>query len=99
MHRDVKPTNFANGSQDKRQIYMFDFGLARQILISVNGKQKLRDARTKVSFRGTVRYCSLNVHQYKEQGRHDDLWSWLVGHVMCLMFALVTYRLIQLVRY
>ncbi|KAK0405067.1 hypothetical protein QR680_017785 [Steinernema hermaphroditum] len=77
VHRDVKPTNFCVGAQHKNMIYIFDFGLARQIFIPENGKMNLREARSKVSFRGTVRYCSLNVHEYKEQGRHDDLWSML----------------------
>ncbi|KAI6229898.1 putative serine/threonine-protein kinase [Aphelenchoides fujianensis] len=79
VHRDVKPTNFACGAVNKHLVHMFDFGLARQILTSLDGKGRLREPRAKVSFRGTVRYCSLNVHNYKEQGRHDDLWSWLVG--------------------
>ncbi|KAI6194581.1 putative serine/threonine-protein kinase [Aphelenchoides besseyi] len=77
VHRDIKPTNFACGAVNRHVIYIFDFGLARQYLTSLDGKGKLRDPRTKVSFRGTVRYCSVNVHQYKEQGRHDDLWSLL----------------------
>ncbi|VDN04829.1 unnamed protein product [Thelazia callipaeda] len=77
VHRDIKPSNFAIGREDKiNTVFMFDFGLARQIMFpDKTGKLKLREPRKKVSFRGTVRYCSINVHRYKEQGRHDDLWS------------------------
>ncbi|VDK77445.1 unnamed protein product, partial [Litomosoides sigmodontis] len=77
VHRDIKPSNFAMGRDEKANtVFMFDFGLARQIMFpDKGGKLKLREARKKVAFRGTVRYCSLNVHLYKEQGRHDDLWS------------------------
>ncbi|VDN92130.1 unnamed protein product [Brugia pahangi] len=77
VHRDIKPSNFAMGRDEKANIvFMFDFGLARQIMFpDKDGKLKLREARKKVAFRGTVRYCSLNVHLYREQGRHDDLWS------------------------
>uniref|UniRef100_A0A0R3RUX0 Protein kinase domain-containing protein n=1 Tax=Elaeophora elaphi TaxID=1147741 RepID=A0A0R3RUX0_9BILA len=77
VHRDIKPSNFAMGRDEKANtVFMFDFGLARQIMFpGKDGKLKLREARKKVAFRGTVRYCSLNVHLYKEQGRHDDLWS------------------------
>uniref|UniRef100_A0A0M3I7N0 Protein kinase domain-containing protein n=1 Tax=Ascaris lumbricoides TaxID=6252 RepID=A0A0M3I7N0_ASCLU len=76
VHRDVKPTNFAMGHKDRDMLFIFDFGLARQIFFpDKRNRMKLREPRKKVSFRGTVRYCSVNVHQYKEQGRHDDLWS------------------------
>uniref|UniRef100_A0A0N4Z3M8 Protein kinase domain-containing protein n=1 Tax=Parastrongyloides trichosuri TaxID=131310 RepID=A0A0N4Z3M8_PARTI len=74
IHRDIKPANFAVGATKKDTIYIFDFGLARQIIyFEKDSKEKLRQPRKKVTFRGTVRYCSVNVHQYKEQGRHDDL--------------------------
>ncbi|KIH49370.1 hypothetical protein ANCDUO_20555, partial [Ancylostoma duodenale] len=36
----------------------------------------IKRKRSRVSFRGTLRYCSLAVHQRLEQGRVDDLWSW-----------------------
>ncbi|CAG9531032.1 unnamed protein product [Cercopithifilaria johnstoni] len=81
IHRDVKPLNFSLGStpSTKRILFLFDFGLSRQIFLPVQGtnEMKLREPRKKVTFRGTVRYCSLNVHQHKEQGRHDDLISLL----------------------
>lgn len=69
-------------------IYIFDFGLARQILLDEKGGHRaskgLRPPRSKVMFRGTVRYCSLNVHRAKEQGRHDDLYGVLFSLLECL---------------
>ncbi|GMT01302.1 hypothetical protein PENTCL1PPCAC_23476, partial [Pristionchus entomophagus] len=81
IHRDLKPTNLAIGNKLKHAVFLFDFGLARQIFTIKDGKSVLREARKKVSFRGTVRYCSINVHLAKEQGRHDDLWAILYSMI------------------
>lgn len=78
VHRDIKPSNFALGStkQTARIVFILDFGLARQFeLKTKDGRKMLREPRTDVPFRGTVRYCSIGVHRRLEQGRHDDLWS------------------------
>ncbi|KRY51862.1 putative serine/threonine-protein kinase [Trichinella britovi] len=74
LHRDVKPGNFAIGCNeaDKRMVYIFDFGLAKSYREKSGALKPLREH---CSFRGTVRYASPNVHQNKDQGRQDDLWS------------------------
>ena len=76
MHRDVKPGNFAVGLNNRSILYLLDFGLSRQYASydPVNKVLKLREPRRRASFRGTVAYCSINVHKHLEQGRHDDLW-------------------------
>ena len=38
---------------------------------------EFRKSRTYVGFRGTIRYVSLTVHERKDQGPVDDLWSLL----------------------
>ena len=74
LHRDIKPSNFAIGSSSatKRTCFMLDFGLARQYMTPTG---EIRPPRPVAGFRGTVRYASINAHQSKDLGRHDDLWS------------------------
>ncbi|XP_063724654.1 probable serine/threonine-protein kinase DDB_G0282963 isoform X3 [Symsagittifera roscoffensis] len=74
LHRDIKPSNFAMGGSptNKHKVFILDFGLARQYT-TANGQ--LRQPRSTAGFRGTVRYASMNAHNNKEMGRHDDLWS------------------------
>ncbi|CAD5232113.1 unnamed protein product [Bursaphelenchus xylophilus] len=78
VHRDVKPGNMVIGvsGYDTRIIFMIDYGMVRSFIMQgPDGKLTLRKARNKVLLRGTLRYCSLQVHERKEQGRVDDLWS------------------------
>ena len=53
-----------------KTIYLVDFGLSRKYK---EGKTLFR--RKTASFRGTLRYVSLNVHERKDQGPLDDLIS------------------------
>ncbi|KAJ3100901.1 Tau-tubulin kinase 2 [Phlyctochytrium planicorne] len=80
LHRDIKPGNFCMELMDpmkraqcgRPKCYLIDFGLSRRFL-TPNGA--VREPRTKVGFRGTARYASINAHLGLELGRVDDLWS------------------------
>ncbi|EJW77028.1 CK1/TTBKL protein kinase [Wuchereria bancrofti] len=81
VHRDVKPGNMVIGinGRDCRTIFMIDYGMVRSFALkdSNTGKFVLRKPRKRVLLRGTLRYCSPNVHRRMEQGRNDDLLSLL----------------------
>ncbi|CAI2348284.1 unnamed protein product [Caenorhabditis sp. 36 PRJEB53466] len=82
IHRDIKPGNCVTGmnGSDTKNVYLIDYGMVRMWTALKEGDGKLTFRRARGGdqlFRGTPRYCSLNVHHRKEQGRVDDLWSWL----------------------
>ena len=75
VHRDIKPSNFVKGlpgQPDQNELYLIDFGLAKQHLNEIG---QVQPARAQSDFRGTVPYASLASHFKKELGRKDDLWS------------------------
>ncbi|VUZ41799.1 unnamed protein product, partial [Hymenolepis diminuta] len=74
LHRDIKPSNFCLRREDPTEICLLDFGLVRPYTKPGTTNQ-IRPPRPTAGFRGTVRYASLNAHNYRELGRHDDLWS------------------------
>ncbi|MCP9265105.1 hypothetical protein DINM_020309 [Dirofilaria immitis] len=80
VHRDIKPANFVMGHESDveqfRCVHILDFGLARNYAFEMHkGHWIARRARRSAEFRGTMRYCSPSVHEKKEQGRKDDIWS------------------------
>ncbi|KAK6051094.1 hypothetical protein COOONC_11402 [Cooperia oncophora] len=73
---DIKPQNYAVGlAEQQNMVYMLDFGIARKYTVGDTKEVKL--PRAKVSFLGTVRFASRACHKNLEQGRKDDLESWI----------------------
>lgn len=73
LHRDIKPENFLF-DPTTRKFYIIDFGLSKRY-VDRSGKHMPREENK--SFRGTLRYCSLNMHLGVENTRRDDLESFL----------------------
>lgn len=63
-----------SGSDDCRRVIIIDFGLSRRHF-KKNGQVRTR--RPTARWVGSRRYMSPNTHLRKDQGRRDDLWSFL----------------------
>ena len=69
LHKLVKESGIISW-----QIISFIYGIDR-IFCQIFYRWKVRQPRAVAGFRGTVRYASVNAHDNREMGRHDDLWS------------------------
>ncbi|EYC35022.1 hypothetical protein Y032_1187g3738 [Ancylostoma ceylanicum] len=76
LHRDIKPQNFAVGlGEEEKMIFMLDFGIARKY--TVGNTKQVKVPRLQVKFLGTLRFASRACHNGIEQGRKDDLETWV----------------------
>ncbi|VDM37614.1 unnamed protein product [Toxocara canis] len=83
LHRDIKPANMCFGLTEKsmRRLFIVDYGLVRRF--RRDDGQRIPQ-RSRVGFRGTMRYVSMRVHDRKEQGPSDDL----IALFFCLLEVL-----------
>ena len=73
IHCDIKPENLAIGYNDKRFIYLLDFGLSKKYR-SDRTKNHIQFSITK-TMTGTARYASTNALSGLQLSRRDDLES------------------------
>eukprot|EP00081_Caenorhabditis_elegans_P017862 NP_498132.2 Uncharacterized protein CELE_T15B12.2 [Caenorhabditis elegans] len=78
IHRDLKPANICTGTppQDDHVLYVLDFGISRRVFKS-SKCHELRNKRERVPFFGTRKFSSRACHQEKDQGRKDDMETYL----------------------
>lgn len=71
LHRDLKPENLMF-DPSRGQFFLIDFGLSKRF-IDRAGNHIPRNVNK--AFRGTLRYCSINMHNGVENSRRDDIES------------------------
>ena len=74
IHRDIKPDNFMIKSNNKREICLIDFGLARRY---INENNEHVAYEKNVELIGSYNYCSKNMHKKIRPSRRDDIESLL----------------------
>lgn len=72
IHRDIKPGNIMISKNNPKQIYLIDYGFAKEFM---NKKEHKLFNFKKKSFKGTLMYASRNAHFGYSLSRRDDLES------------------------
>ena len=86
LHRDIKPSNFLFGlEKDTNKLYLVDFGFSKRYIY--NGTHIQEKKLTKIV--GSLNFVSLNIHNYIEPSRRDDLESCIYIMLTMLLGKLV----------
>jgi len=86
LHRDIKPSNFLFGlEKDTNKLYLVDFGFSKRY--TYNGTHIQEKKLTKIV--GSLNFVSLNIHNYIEPSRRDDLESCIYIMLTMLLGKLV----------
>lgn len=72
IHRDIKPENILFENKDEYKIKLIDYGLTKKYLNSKNNHIEFKEGKNIV---GTIKYCSVNLHNGCEASRRDDIES------------------------
>jgi len=80
IHRDIKPDNFLFSLNNKKDIYLIDFGFCKPYL--KDGKHIA--LKTTSNIIGSKTYTSVNSHNFMELSRRDDLES--LGYMLIYFY-------------
>lgn len=72
IHRDIKPDNILFENKNTNSIKLIDYGLTKKFLDKNNSHVEFREGRNII---GTIKYCSINLHNGIEPSRRDDIES------------------------
>jgi len=72
IHRDIKPDNILFEERNSIQVKLIDFGLSKKYLDKNNNHVEYKDGKKII---GTIKYCSINLHNGCEPSRRDDIES------------------------
>ncbi len=72
LHRDIKPSNFVFGTGDNtNKLFLIDLGFSKRY--DYNGKHI--EKKNIKNIIGSLNFVSLNIHNYIEPSRRDDIES------------------------
>ena len=93
LHRDIKPSNFVFGNQDNtNKLFLIDLGFAKRY--DYNGKHI--EEKNINHIVGSLNFVSINVHNYIEPSRRDDIESCIYVILTMLLGDLEWFREIDI---